>query len=85
MPRVKPARGIYFQHPAPFLELAALRSHLLISPFTQAMKTTKWIFACLACLSIVSAAQVDAAVQLKILPAPKDVRMGEGRIVIKPF
>src|SRR6266849_5986252 len=86
MPRVKPARGIYFQHPAPFLELVALRSHLLLSPFTHAMKITRWIsLACLACLSLASHAQVnDAFRALKILPAPKEVRMAEGRIVIKP-
>src|SRR5713226_844888 len=86
MPRVKPARGIYFQHPAPFLELVALRSHLLLSPFTHAMKITRWIsLACLACLSLASHAQVNDAVRaLKILPAPKEVRMAEGRIVIKP-
>ena len=49
------------------------------------MKIIKWIFACLACLPLVSHAQVnDAARALKILPAPKEVRMAEGRIVIKP-
>ena len=49
------------------------------------MKIIKWIFACLACLPLASHAQVnDAARALKILPAPKDVRMAEGRIVIKP-
>ncbi len=48
------------------------------------MKIIKWIFACLACLPLVSHAQVTDAVRaLKILPAPKEVRMGEGRIVIK--
>jgi N-acetyl-beta-hexosaminidase len=41
--------------------------------------------ACLACLALASNAQVnDAARALKILPAPKEVRMAEGRIVIKP-
>src|SRR5713226_3544237 len=86
MPRVKPARGIYFQHPAPFLELVALRSHLLLSPFTHAMKITRWIsLACLARLSLASHAQMNDAVRaLKVLPAPKEVRMAEGRIVIKP-
>ena len=50
------------------------------------MKTTKLIsFACLACLPLSSHAQVNDAVRaLKILPAPKEVRMAEGRIVIKP-
>ena len=49
------------------------------------MKIIKWIFACLACLPLAAHAQVDDAVRaLKILPAPKEVRMAEGRIVIKP-
>ena len=49
------------------------------------MKTIKWIFACLACLSISSYAQVnDAARALKVLPAPKEVRIAEGKIVIRP-
>jgi hexosaminidase len=41
--------------------------------------------ACLACLPIASHAQVNDAVRaLKLLPAPKEVRLAEGRIVIKP-
>jgi hexosaminidase len=49
------------------------------------MKTIKWIFACLTCLPLASHAQVNDAIRaLKILPAPKEVRMAEGRIVIKP-
>jgi hypothetical protein len=50
------------------------------------MKITRLIFlACLACLPLTSHAQVNDAVRaLKILPAPKEVRMVEGRIVIKP-
>src|SRR6266478_372156 len=41
--------------------------------------------ACLACLQLASHAQVNDAVRaLKILPAPKEVRMSEGRILIKP-
>ena len=49
------------------------------------MKIIKWIFACLACLPLAAHAQVNDAVRaLKILPAPKEVRMAEGRIVIKP-
>ena len=49
------------------------------------MKTIKWVFACLAFLPLASYAQVSDAVRaLKVLPAPKEVRMGEGRIVIKP-
>jgi len=49
------------------------------------MTIIKWIFASLACLSLASHAQVnDAARALKILPAPKEVRIAEGRIVIKP-
>jgi len=49
------------------------------------MKTIKWIFACLACLSLASYAQVnDASRSLKVLPAPKDVSMTEGKIMIKP-
>src|SRR3981189_676272 len=50
------------------------------------MKITKLIsLACLACLALASDAQVNDAVRaLKILPAPKEVRIAEGRIVIKP-
>src|ERR1019366_5541795 len=64
--------------------LVAARSQLLLSPFTHAMKTTQWIFACLVCVPLVSHAQVNGVRALKILPAPKEVRMAEGRIVIKP-
>ena len=61
-------------------------AHLLLSLFTQAMKITKWIsLACLACLPLVSHAQVNDAVRaLKVLPAPKEARIAEGRFVIKP-
>jgi hexosaminidase len=50
------------------------------------MNITRWIsLACLACLSLSSDAQVSDAVRaLKILPAPKEVRMAEGRLVIRP-
>ena len=49
------------------------------------MKIIKWIFACFACLPLVALAQVSDPVRaLKILPAPKEVRLAEGRIVIKP-
>ena len=49
------------------------------------MKIGKWIFACFVCLPLASRAQVNDAVgQLKLLPAPKEVRMAEGKIVIKP-
>ena len=49
------------------------------------MTITKWIFASLACLPLAAHAQAnDAFRSLKILPAPKEVRMAEGRIVIKP-
>src|ERR1700688_53350 len=41
--------------------------------------------ACLACLPSASHAQANDAIRaLKILPAPKEVRLAEGRIVIKP-
>ncbi len=47
------------------------------------MKITRWIS--LACLACASHAQVnDAARQLKLLPAPKEIRMAEGKVVIKP-
>jgi hexosaminidase len=50
------------------------------------MKIIKCIsLAYLACLPLASHAQANDAVRaLKILPAPKEVRMAEGRIVIKP-
>ena len=48
------------------------------------MKIIKWIFACLACLPLISHAQVnDGARSLKVLPAPKEVRIAEGRMAIK--
>ena len=49
------------------------------------MKIAKWMFlACLACLPIASHAQVDDAVRaLKILPTPKEVRLAEGRFLIR--
>jgi hexosaminidase len=49
------------------------------------MNSTRWIsFACLACLTLPSHGQVNDAVRaLKVLPVPKEVRIAEGRIVIK--
>jgi hexosaminidase len=70
------------------LELVASRSHLLLSPFTCAMKITSMNIKRLisfACLSLAVHAQSNDAIRaLKILPAPKEVRIAEGRIVIKP-
>jgi hexosaminidase len=41
--------------------------------------------ACFVCLPLASHAQIhDAVSGLKVLPAPKEVRMGEGRMMIKP-
>ncbi len=50
------------------------------------MKITSLLsLACLASLPLVAHAQVNDAIRaLKILPAPKEVRMAEGKIVIKP-
>src|SRR6202140_5425165 len=71
--------------------LVASRAYLLISPFADAMKITsiritKWLtLACILCLTLASSAQVDDAVRiLKLLPAPKEVRMADGKLVIKP-
>jgi hypothetical protein len=52
----------------------------------ESMNIAKWIsLACLACLPLASRAQVtDSIRSLKVLPAPKEVHMAEGRIVIKP-
>jgi hypothetical protein len=48
------------------------------------MKTIERIFACIICLSLVCHAQINDAVRaLKLLPTPKEVRMDEGRLVIK--
>ncbi len=62
-----------------------------LTPFTRArpitpMKITQWIaVTCLGFLSVACGAQVSDAVRaLKILPAPKEVRMAEGKLVIKP-
>jgi len=48
------------------------------------MKIRRWIsFACLACLPLASHAQVNDAIRaLKILPAPKEVRLAEGKMAI---
>jgi hexosaminidase len=41
--------------------------------------------ACILCLTLASSAQVNEAVRgLKLLPEPKEVRMAEGKLVIKP-
>jgi hexosaminidase len=50
------------------------------------MKIRNWMcVACFTCLPLASHAQISDAVRaLKILPAPKEIHMGEGRIVIKP-
>jgi len=49
------------------------------------MKIRRWIsFACLACLPLASHAQVNDAIRaLKILPAPKEVRLAEGKMAIR--
>ena len=70
------------------LELVASRSHLLLSPFTYATKITSMNIKRLisfACLSLAAHAQANDAVRaLKVLPAPKEVGIVAGRIVIKP-
>ena len=49
------------------------------------MKTIKWIFASFLLVSITLHAQVpDPARALKLLPAPKEVRMAPGKLPIKP-
>jgi hexosaminidase len=50
------------------------------------MKIANWIyFICVAFLPLAARAQVhDAGRSLQILPAPKEVRMAEGRFVIRP-
>src|SRR5664279_4127927 len=63
--------------------LEPFQSHLLLSAFIT-METIKWIFACLICVSLNSSAQVnDVGRNLKVLPAPKEVRLGVGRLLIK--
>src|SRR5579862_486499 len=48
------------------------------------MKTIKWIFAAIVCLSLSVGAQVnDSAGAIKVLPAPKEVRMAEGKTIVK--
>jgi hexosaminidase len=49
------------------------------------MKIARWIsFACLGCLPLFSQAQVKDAVRaLKLLPTPKEVRITDGKMVIK--
>jgi len=53
---------------------------------STSMKITQLLsYACFASLPFLSHAQVNDAVRaLKILPAPKEVRMGQGRMVVKP-
>ncbi len=49
------------------------------------MKIIRLIFACLATLPLLSYAQVnDTVASLRLLPAPKEVRISAGRLVIKP-
>src|SRR5580698_504488 len=66
-------------------KLVASRSYLLLSPFAPVMNFRSWIFiACIACPVSASQAQVSAAANtLKVLPAPKEVHMSEGRLAIK--
>jgi hexosaminidase len=66
-------------------KLVASRSYLLLSPFAPVMNFRSWIFiACIACSVSASQAQVSAAANtLKVLPAPKEVHMSEGRLAIK--
>src|ERR1700691_6454901 len=53
---------------------------------STSMKITQLLsYACFASLPFLPHAQVNDAVRaLKILPAPKEVRMGQGRMVVKP-
>src|SRR5258708_23308061 len=50
------------------------------------MKIIRWFsFVCFACQTLAANAQLsDAARALKVLPAPKEVRMAEGKMLIKP-
>jgi len=48
------------------------------------MKIIKWVFACLALLPLAAHAQYSDAGRAKLLPAPKEIRSAEGRLVIKP-
>jgi hypothetical protein len=49
------------------------------------MKIIKLMFACLVCLPFAAHAQATDPIRfLKILPAPKEVRLGEGSMAIKP-
>jgi hexosaminidase len=49
------------------------------------MKTIRLIFAYLVCLPLIAYAQVsEDAASLRLLPAPKEVRVASGRLVIKP-
>ncbi len=49
------------------------------------MKIIKWIFACFVCMPLFSHAQVNDVVRaLKVLPVPKEARIGEGKMVVKP-
>jgi hexosaminidase len=48
------------------------------------MKMIKGIFACLALLPLAAHAQYNDAGRAKLLPAPKEIRGAEGRLLIKP-
>src|SRR5580693_6918532 len=48
------------------------------------MKMIKGIFACLALLPLAAHAQYNDAGRAKLLPAPKEIRSAEGRLLIKP-
>lgn len=67
--------------------LATLKpaAQLLFSLFTRTMKIRTWMsLACLACLPLAHAQVSDAVRALKVLPAPKEVRIVAGKFVIKP-
>ena len=52
----------------------------------MSIRISKWFsLASILCLTLASSAQADDAVRtLKLLPAPKEVRMADGKLVIKP-
>lgn len=48
------------------------------------MRTVKWIVAVTFCLSLSCHGQGTDAARLKILPAPREVHLGQGKLLIKP-
>jgi hypothetical protein len=48
------------------------------------MRRVQWILACGFCFSTLAHGRERSALELKLLPAPKEVRFAEGRFIVRP-